>query len=56
MNNVVGYGPITEFLEDPTVTEVMVNNASTVYVERAGKLYATNARFLDETAAEANHR
>jgi pilus assembly protein CpaF len=48
LNAIVGYGPITEFLDDPTITEVMVNNASTVYVERAGRIYTTDARFLDE--------
>jgi len=48
VNNVVGYGPIQEFLDDATVTEVMVNNASTVYIERAGRLYTTQTRFLDE--------
>ncbi len=30
------------------VTEVMVNNADTIYVERAGKIYRTPRRFFDE--------
>ena len=49
VNNVMGYGPLQEFLEDPTVTEVMVNSPSSVYIERAGRIYLTDARFLDET-------
>ena len=41
----LGYGPIERFLADPTVTEVMVNGCSSIYVERAGKLYRTEERF-----------
>ncbi|TLM78318.1 MAG: CpaF family protein [Actinobacteria bacterium] len=48
IDNVLGYGPIEPLLHDPTVTEVMVNNPSTIYVERAGRLYLTERRFVDE--------
>ncbi len=48
IDNVVGYGPIEVFLHDPEITEVMVNNPETVYVERRGKLYPTGRTFLDE--------
>ena len=44
---VLGYGPIEEFLRDPTVTEVMVNGYHDIYVERGGKLYRTEKRFRD---------
>ena len=37
--------PIEDLLLDPTVTEVMVNGCSSIYVERAGKLYRTDERF-----------
>ncbi|MFA5891308.1 MAG: CpaF family protein [Actinomycetota bacterium] len=47
-DDILGYGPIEPFLRDPTVTEVMVNGPSTVYIERDGKLERTVARFLDE--------
>ena len=40
--------PIGEFLEDETITEVMVNRFDQVYIERAGQLYATDARFDSE--------
>ncbi len=42
--------PIREFLEDPTVTEVMVNGCASVYIERKGRLYHTDARFVSEDA------
>jgi pilus assembly protein CpaF len=47
-DSVLGLGPLEPFVRDPDVTEVMVNNAHTIYVERAGKLYWTGAKFLDE--------
>jgi len=40
--------PIKQYLEDPTVTEVMVNGFSDVYIERRGKLEHTDARFPSE--------
>jgi len=45
---VVGYGPIQTLLEDPTVTEVMVNGPRQVYVEREGKLELTDCTFVDD--------
>ncbi len=39
VDNILGYGPIQEYLEDDLVTEVMVNNDRTIYVERFGKIY-----------------
>ncbi len=47
-NDVMGYGPIAEFLDDDTVTEIMVNSLQTIYVEREGQLHRTHARFLSE--------
>jgi pilus assembly protein CpaF len=37
-DEVVGYGPIEPLLRDPDVTEVMVNGADDVYVERRGRI------------------
>lgn len=49
IDNILGYGPIQEYLDDPEVTEVMVNNSSTIYIERAGRIYPVEARFIDES-------
>jgi pilus assembly protein CpaF len=46
--DVLGHGPIEELLKDPEITEVMVNGPSEIYVERSGKLFRTNRRFVDE--------
>jgi pilus assembly protein CpaF len=48
VNEIVGYGPIEPLLADPSVTEVMVNGASAVYVERNGKVTRTGISFDDE--------
>ena len=47
-HNILGYGPIEPFLADDTVTEVMVNNHSTIYVERKGMIEETDIRFGSE--------
>ena len=45
---VLGLGPIEEFTEDPTVTEIMVNGSNRIYVERNGKLELTGAHFHND--------
>ncbi len=44
----MGYGPVTEFLNDREITEIMVNNPHKIYIEKFGKIYPTNKAFLDE--------
>jgi pilus assembly protein CpaF len=46
--DVMGLGPIEIFLDDATVTEVMVNGTDFIYVERSGVIQATQARFISE--------
>ena len=47
-DDVLGYGPIQPFLDDPTVTEVMVNGEEAIFIERDGLLHQTQVRFLSE--------
>ncbi len=44
--DILGYGPIQQFLEDPAVTEVMVNATEQIYVERDGRIEETGRRFV----------
>lgn len=37
-NEINGYGPITELLEDPNITEIMVNGKNEVFVEIDGQI------------------
>lgn len=48
VSEIIGYGPITDLLEDPTVNEIMVNGPNQVYVERRGKLELTDITFRDD--------
>ena len=48
-----GLGPLEPLLGDPDVDEVMVNGAGAVYVERAGRLEATDVAF--ESDADLMH-
>ena len=47
-DDVLGYGPIEQFLLDSSVTEIMINDFSTIYIEREGRLFATEERFIDD--------
>jgi pilus assembly protein CpaF len=47
-DDILGYGPLEPFLRDDTVTEIMVNGPSKVYVERTGKIETTDASFVDD--------
>jgi pilus assembly protein CpaF len=46
--DVLGFGPLEAFLADPEVSEIMVSGTRPIYVERAGRLYATGTRFVFE--------
>lgn len=42
-----GYGPLDPLLEDPTISDILVNGAKSVFVEKGGKLYKANVTFKD---------
>ncbi|MCX5681441.1 MAG: CpaF family protein, partial [Candidatus Omnitrophica bacterium] len=42
----LGLGPLEEFLADPEITDIMVNNKDELYVEKKGKLMLTNKKFI----------
>ncbi|HET6846423.1 MAG TPA: CpaF family protein [Anaerolineales bacterium] len=48
INEMAGYGPIQPLLDNPEVTEIMVNGPNNVYVERAGLLELSDVHFEDE--------
>jgi pilus assembly protein CpaF len=45
---ILGYGPLEEFLSMEGVTEIMVNGPKDVFIERAGKLQRVNVLFEDD--------
>ncbi len=48
-NDIMGYGPLEELLNNPDVTEIMINGYKQVFVERKGKLYQAEVRFRDQS-------
>ncbi len=46
-NDMIGYGPLEQLLRDDSVSDIMVNSPTNIYVERRGKLELTDVRFRD---------
>ncbi|MDD5584147.1 MAG: CpaF family protein [Candidatus Omnitrophica bacterium] len=45
----LGWGPLKELMDDPRVTEIMINGPDKVYMEKDGKKVPTSVTFDDET-------
>jgi pilus assembly protein CpaF len=48
LHELLGLGPLEPLLKDPTITDILVNGADRVFVERYGVLEPSAARFKDE--------
>jgi len=48
LDEMFGLGPLEPLLEDPTISDILVNGAKEVYVERAGILEETKVMFKDD--------
>jgi pilus assembly protein CpaF len=42
---ILGFGPLQTFLEEEDITEIMVNGAKNIYIERSGKIHRVPAAF-----------
>lgn len=42
---ILGYGPLQPLLEDDSITEIMVNGAKNIYIERKGKIFRVPLTF-----------
>jgi pilus assembly protein CpaF len=47
LDELFGLGPLEPLLSDSTISDILVNGAETIYVERLGKLQRTDIRFDD---------
>ena len=52
-DEVLGLGPLQELLEDDSVSEIMVVDPSTIYIERNGRIEPTSFRFMDDESCRA---
>jgi pilus assembly protein CpaF len=48
LDETFGLGPLEPLMNDPTVTDILINGPRTIYVERHGRLELTNVTFSDE--------
>jgi pilus assembly protein CpaF len=48
LDEILGFGPLEPLLHDPTITDILVNGAHEVYVERGGVLAPSNVTFRDD--------
>src|SRR4051812_5220726 len=48
-DDILGYGPLERLLPDDSITEIMVNGPSEIWIERQGRLYETTVRFNDDS-------
>lgn len=48
MDELTGFGPLELLLRDDSVTEILVNGAHRIFIEREGKLHRTELRFIDD--------
>jgi pilus assembly protein CpaF len=53
MSDTLGYGTLDQLLSDETVTEVMCNAYDDIWVEREGRIEATDLSFADDTQYRA---
>ena len=49
----LGLGPLEQFLADPDISEIMVVDPETIFVERHGKMELTGCRFTDDDSVRA---
>jgi pilus assembly protein CpaF len=47
-NEILGLGPLEPFLRDDTISDILVNGANDIYIERDGKLHHTDVAFQDD--------
>jgi pilus assembly protein CpaF len=48
VDEVDGLGPVASLLRDPTISDILINGPSDVWIDRFGKLERTSVRFEDE--------
>ena len=48
LNDLLGFGPIQPLLDDPDVSEIMVNGPKKVFIEKKGQLTKSDVTFDDD--------
>src|SRR6266849_4263893 len=48
LDETFGLGPLESLMNDPTITDILINGPHQVYIERGGQLEASEVSFIDE--------
>ncbi|MEX0746227.1 MAG: CpaF family protein [Phycisphaeraceae bacterium] len=48
LNDIFGLGPLEDLLADPTISDILINSAEQIYVERQGRLERVDTVFRDD--------
>ena len=48
IDEIAGLGPLEALMADPTISDILVNGPTTIYIERHGRLERVEARFRDD--------
>ena len=48
VDEILGLGPLEDLMADPDISDILVNGASMIYIEKEGKLYHTDKRFISD--------
>lgn len=49
LDDILGLGPLEPLLRDPDISDILINGAGTVYVEKKGRLHKVDVRFKDDS-------
>lgn len=49
VDDALGFGPLEKILNDPEISDIMINTAKLVYVETRGKIFRTDLTFANES-------
>lgn len=53
LDEAIGLGPLEDLIDDPTVTEIMVNSSSQIFIERNGRIEKSSVIFTSDKAVLA---
>ncbi|NAW65939.1 CpaF family protein [Photobacterium halotolerans] len=48
MDEIVGFGPLQNLLDDPSIDDILINGPKNIYVERSGQLSRISLRFMND--------
>ncbi len=48
IDEILGYGPLEHLLRDADVSDIMINTAKRIFIEKNGKIYLTDVTFINE--------